>query len=714
MKRTLSLLLSLSVAGLLYAQYIDKPIGHPVSVKYNLPEGLKGTDAVKKLVVDYNGIAYLLGPSGLYRVYDEEVVKDGFYLSLADKVPTDICVQERTGYLYYLYPDQYLSNASAGTIYADLPQVYDRICVNQHEEILVYKSGAGAIYQGGQLQQQVSMPSGVRDVYADNGRFYALAEQGIFLLAGEDWQAFYEAKNLTSLAFENAWILAGSEDGILTISSEGKAFGVPNTKVPVPAVNKLALNDGDLWAITDEGAFHEDGAHYRYYASQRWLDNDALIDIGFDRTGDVYLLSSTGLNKIQYQPMTLAQKAATFEDQIRKNHLRYDFVSSLSRHHGDASRSPFVHDNDNDGLWTSFYVSSQALRYAVTGEEEAARFAWESFGAFERLLTVNPLKGFPSRTFERTGYKVSDKDRWRANSPDAGWEWKGTTSSDEFVAYILVAAMMEEFVAETEEERKRVADFIDAILMHIIDNDYYFIDDDGQPTTWGRWHPEFVNAYAETVYDRKLNSILIIAGLQQGYALTGKEIYRKELERVFHEFGYLKNLDVPMGDIKPTMHRYGPHIMGMEWNHSDDEMAFLTYWVLHRYALNDRLKAKYEWVIRDHWEIEKPEKNALWNLIAKATSGDIDYKGTLWHLEEFPLDLKNYPIKNSHRQDLTYLPENFRGQTTTRLIPPNEQPMHRHNANPFRLDSGRHNEQLAGDEYLFPYWLARYLKIVMP
>jgi hypothetical protein len=40
--------------------------------------------------------------------------------------------------------------------------------------------------------------------------------------------------------------------------------------------------------------------------------------------------------------------------------------------------------------------------------------------------------------------------------------------------------------------------------------------------------------------------------------------------------------------------------------------------------------------------------------------------------------------------------------------------MHRHNANPFDLDGGGgQHSRLAGDEYLLPYWMARYLKVIV-
>ncbi|HUN02542.1 MAG TPA: hypothetical protein PLS00_06770, partial [Niabella sp.] len=69
---------------------------------------------------------------------------------------------------------------------------------------------------------------------------------------------------------------------------------------------------------------------------------------------------------------------------------------------------------------------------------------------------------------------------WRTGK-DTDWEWKGTTSSDEFVGHIFAAAVMDQFIAKTKEEKKRVANFVDTMLTHIIKNNYNFVDQDGKP-----------------------------------------------------------------------------------------------------------------------------------------------------------------------------------------------------------------------------------------
>ena len=92
-------------------------------------------------------------------------------------------------------------------------------------------------------------------------------------------------------------------------------------------------------------------------------------------------------------------------------------------------------------------------------EEEARRNAWETFEALERLETINPLEGFPSRTFERKGFKVSDPERW--HTAEGGvWDWKAHTSSDEIIAHVFGSSVLYELVAETASEKQRIADFI--------------------------------------------------------------------------------------------------------------------------------------------------------------------------------------------------------------------------------------------------------------
>lgn len=694
----------------------DLPFKQAISVKYSIPGQLKGA-AFKKLVIDYNDVVYVLSEKGLYRVQGQELAKDLRFTPLSRKNPLDIAIQDGPGNLYYLFDDKVLTNGYAGVPYTILPKnKFDKLAVAADGSVLLAGTRSLGLIKNNTLAA-IDFPQDeqIRNLYNHEGVFYVLGKQTIYRFTGSQLLPLYESGGIKTLAFYKNEIFVGTENGYYGIhNASGNLTVALQNKVPVPNINCLFVADGDIWAGSDEGAFRKEArGGYRYYASKRWLDNNQVTALAADSKANMYCLTPSGLNKIEFQIQTLAQKTTYYQDKIRQRHIRYGLISEVFfDKSGDISAAE-MKDTDNDGLWSSFYLGSQAFRYAVTKEKIAKRYAWETFEAFERLITINPLKGFPSRTFERIEYRNSDPEAWR-KSQDPEWEWKGTTSSDEFVGHIFAAAVMSQFVAETPVEKKRVADFIDQILTHIIDNNYYFVDADGKPTRWGRWNPEYINWYPESVGDRKLGSTTIIAGLQLGYALTGKAIYQSEAFRLMNQHHYLKNILIDCNKIQVTPgYTHLGATMGDGWNHSDDEMAFLTYWVLYHFAFNDTLKNQFAGAIKNHWAIELPERDALWNLIAKGTAGVYDKESTLWYLHEFPMDLVSWTVKNSNRKDLVFLPENLRGQTTKIQIPLGEQPMHRHNTNPFDLDGGDDgHSELAGDEYLLPYWMARYLKVI--
>ena len=50
-------------------------------------------------------------------------------------------------------------------------------------------------------------------------------------------------------------------------------------------------------------------------------------------------------------------------------------------------------------------------------------------------------------------------------------------------------------------------------------------------------------------------------------------------------------------------------------NHSDDELAFLSYYPLLRYERDPHLRALYLSSLERSWQIERPERCSLWNVI---------------------------------------------------------------------------------------------------
>lgn len=259
---------------------------------------------------------------------------------------------------------------------------------------------------------------------------------------------------------------------------------------------------------------------------------------------------------------------------------------------------------------------------------------------------------------------------------------------------------------------------MDALMQHIVDHQWYMIDWNGKPTTWGRWNPEYVNARPKNVGDRKITSSNIISMLQTAWHFTGKKIYKEKAFELLQQHGFLENLMRPMKEIghAPAGSDQLSVDLSDNWNHSDDEMYFLGYWGLYRYALNDTLKAKFKIAILDHWQIERPEKEGAWNIFTAMTGvKDFDLKESIWYLQNYPLDMIDWKVNNSNRGDIEKMEPNFRRQRIKQVLPPDELPISRHNSNRFDLDAGDENggaEYSAGDIWLLPYWMGRYLKII--
>lgn len=694
----------------------DTTFIQPFSEKSVLHPSLQGA-ILKKVAVDFNNTVYVLTDKGVGRIFNNQIIKDLRFRPLQDRIPEDISIQEGTGFLYYLFNGVLLSNEQSGTPYFELPAgAYSSFQVSRNGEILLKGKERITHFKEGKWHEVDLPEKDFQNIYVNNNIFYGLSPDALYILKDEKFSILHRGKNLQALTFVRDEIIIGTSDGIYPIDKKtGKGLSPLKTSVPIPDIRLLSVVNGRLWAGTPHGTFMEkENGRYDYYASKRWLLEDSITGLANGNNGDIYFLSKSGVSRISFKTYSYHAKADLFQEKIRDRHIRYGLLAEVRmKVPGDLTSAEMV-DTDNDGLWSSFYLGSQAFRYAVTGEEIAREYAWETFSAYERLVSINPLKGFPSRTFERKGFKVSDPLAWRI-AKDTNWEWKGTTSSDEFVGYIFVTAMMDQYIAKTKEEKKRVAHFIDTILTHIITNNYNFVDLDGQPTRWGRWNPDYINSYAKTISDRKLGAVHIIAGLQLGYALTGKPIYKNEAMRLMKEHGYLENIMISPYDIKATPgYIYDGADMGMgPWNHSDDEMEFLSFWVLHHYALNKELRIKYDKAIKEFWQIERPEKHPVWNLITLGTEGSFDKESTLWYLREFPVDQIRWYIKNSIRKDLDFQEPGFRQQFTKEVISPRERPAHRYNSNEFILDGGDGGrEELTGAEYLLPYWMARYFNVI--
>ena len=711
--------------------YHDKPFLQDYSIKYYTKD-----DRVipQKAYLDRNSNIKIYSTAGLL------VPHNGQFLYAGNLLPdkTYRTIQNKNIKAIGLYENQFVllddksvfSNAWAGSLLAKHDLTDAKLFVGGHNFGFLLSNGKALqmIDKTQILWKSDNFNDEIIDLkfQATTNLFWILGKKSISTFSAETKKitSIFKGINFTAFDFssDNKNLYVGTDDGYFLVDiGTKKQIGIKQTKIPTTEITSIKSIDNKVWFGTKNGAFalRKDGK-FDYYNGERWLVSNEIIHISEGSDNSVIILSDKGLSQICFKKMTLHDKAVFFEKQVRTRHIRNGFNASLDNMEKGNLSTGYLADSDNDGLWTSMYLGGEIFRYVVTKEADALQNCQESLDAMERLFSINQIAGFPARSFERSGFikQLADPDRWQ-HSPDKEWDWKSTTSSDEAIGHIFAYGAMAELIKNPELKKRSIA-LIDTLMGHIVRNDFYLIDYDGKPTTWGRWNPSYVNAFPTNVGDRKLNSSNIIAMLQTAYHFTKKPIYKDKAFELMNKHGFYENLMRPMKQIGYAPDDADAHSKKMSdaWNHSDDEMYFVGYWGLYRYAFNDTLKAQYKKAIIDHWQAERPEKEGLWNIFTALTgTKDFDLNEATWYLREHPLDLIDWTIMNSHRKDIEEIPINFRSQTIINVLPPDERPIQRHNANMFNLDRTNNNgtsEQSAGDIWLLPYWLGRYLGVISP
>ena len=713
--------------------FIDTSFAQEYSVRYYLSEDqpakkLLGISADRDWHIHILSDKGVLVPDNGRLFYPGKLISDVAYTPLIPKKIKALLTYK--GHTIYLDDKQIFSNAWAGKLQIDhgMPDA-SRFAVGKDFHFLV-SDGNKLVYfnRKGNKLWETSFPGLKQISYQSSQNRFILVSANQIAACNEkgEIQPLYEGSAITcTTPFTNGnKVVVGTSDGYL-ILPEKKLIN----KIPCTDITCISEIDGKIWFGSSHGAFrlNENGKH-SYFAGERWLPGNKVISIQKGKDNSVLVLTDKGLGQIFFEEMTLEEKALFFEKQVREKNIRYGFNCSISRL-PEGYSSAQMGSQPSDNLWTGMYLASQLFRYKVTGSKEAKENAYEAFEALERLHTITGIKGLFARSFERDYRIKTTKDKdwkrkellsgspatlWLPGSDHSNWTWRSAVSSDQTVGQIFGLTMVLE-LADDSVWKQRALTMLDDMMGYIVDNDMYIIDVDGQPTLWGKWNPEYVNKFPVNVGDRRLYSSNIIAFLQTAYHFTKKEKYKEAAYNLMNKYGYLENLTRPISKIGPSNADEWSKHLSEEWNHSDDEMYFLAYWGLYPYAFTPGLKKQYLDAIHDHWNIERPEKNALWNFTYAMTGAEeFDLNESIAFLQQYPMDLRNWSVHNSNRKDIELLPENFRGQTTKTLLPLEELPLYRHNGEIFKLDSNGDGSILisAGDVWLLPYWMGRYLGVI--
>jgi hypothetical protein len=516
-----------------------------------------------------------------------------------------------------------------------------------------------------------------------------------------------------SVTLPDGSTLTGSQGGIVM-----QKVGEPPRPYPagwrLPSLYITALvqdSPSTIWVGTRHGLFMLDllreGIDH-YFAGQRWLPDDHVTAIGLDLSGKarvVWVETPKGFSRIEYRLMTLAEKSKEFVERIRARHVRWGLTAdSELRVRGDLSTNQ-MRSTDNDGLWTAIYVAAECFRYRVTGQADARANAQQGMRAILRLEEITGIPGFPARSFIRKGIDIQPQDGEWHDTPDGQWRWKGDTSSDEIVGNYFVYPIYYDLVAD-EDEKRLLAAALDRITNHILDHGYQLIGVDGRRTRWGWWGPE---AIWEDPDETGLRALHILAHLRTAMHVTRNEANRAKYKRHYDEL--------------ITMHRY--HLLTRNQkinipgrvNHSDDELAFLSYYPLLQYETAAELRKVYAQSLERAWQIERVERNPLWNFIYAVGSGskDFDQFESILTLRQIPLDQIKWTVTNSLRLDVPidrHVDRQGRQQSLI-VLPYDQLPTSKWNGNPYALDGGNGGRsEDDGAYFLLPYWLGRYHQLI--
>ncbi|MEX2397963.1 MAG: hypothetical protein WD491_13080, partial [Balneolales bacterium] len=397
--------IGLNAQPLLGQSFNDDPFLQPVSKKHLLKADGNNPE-VKKMIIDRDNTVLVLTDQGVFVVIEGQLVKDRRFRPLTNFIPVDIALQDGTDAVYYLYEGRYLSNAYAGLPYGEFEEgAYNQIAVNQSGDVLLAGQNNYKLVKD-DSEALGNSSSEILEVQVYNDDFFIHTAEGVSIYKDGNFERVVNDRNIEAWTFGKRELFIANDDGYYSLStSNWREKLTLKTAIPITPVTSMAFRDGTLWAGTHSGMFStQDYEDYRYFASRRWLASDQVLDVGVDSKGNAFALTKESVSEVQYNAMTLHQKAQYFHEKVRKRHLRLGLIGIVRLSEpGDLTTTEMV-DTDNDGLWSAFYAGSEVFRYATTKEEEARKNAMETFMSFERLLSINQLEGFPSRTFARKGY----------------------------------------------------------------------------------------------------------------------------------------------------------------------------------------------------------------------------------------------------------------------------------------------------------------------
>ncbi|MDY5933946.1 MAG: two-component regulator propeller domain-containing protein, partial [Oscillospiraceae bacterium] len=381
-------------------------------------------------------------------------------------------------------------------------------------------------------------------VYKNNKVYVGTNGGGLHALAGKRWHWSELMHGVTGSLSDtvtclymdpvgNIWV--GTDKGVCVYDDNSywldhsKIAGLPEAHI----TDMVIAENGDKYFATTTGLIHQHNGRLSYYGYKRWLPSPHATGVAISPDGTVCVSTDNGISLFETKMMSLKEKAVELRSQTEKYNVNRGYVldRQLDNEGVVSLDEGYVPATDNDGLWTGLYTAALCFEYACTKDPEVRAMAKRSLLAMIRLTRITGIEGFTARAIrypDSRDYGTGVRHEWHFTKDEDGeeCEWLGETSSDEMVGHFYCYANYYDLVAD-DEEKALIADVVNKILNHIIDNNFRLVDTDGLPTTWANWDPDLLNNDHKWIYEKGTNSLQMLTFLKIGYHITGDEKYEK-------------------------------------------------------------------------------------------------------------------------------------------------------------------------------------------
>lgn len=586
------------------------------------------------------------------------------------------------------------------------------------------------------VKKHYEVPRSVRDAVSDyQGGLWLASDVGLYYINKEGKTKILRNTNEVQSGYikgitldQNQQLWAGGLGGVSVVKDFKKTRAITTFHgLPTAYVTCLkTAPDGTVWVGTEKGVvrYYADGTHSLRF-SRRWLLNDHVVDIDFDKNGNAWIATQGGVSVIKCQKMTLAQKNDYFQEVLLKRHIRAPWIAGQCRLEKAGDLTTWQpEDDDNDGEYTGNYLAMESFRYATTKSPEAKENAKKAFGFLKLLQEVTETDGFFARTIvpadwinvhdgnrTYTPQQLADElvkeprfkpveVRWH-KSKDGKWLWKGDTSSDEMCGHVFGYYFYYELVADEAEKaviRKHVAKIVDYLIAH----NFNFVDVDGKPTRWSVWSPEQLNRDPEWAPDKSQNSMEMLGFLKLAHYMTNDDKYQKEYLRLIKEEHYLEN----MAQV--------PHQNPAWFIYFDVMLQAYIYPILLKCEKDPQRLAFYQKHMDEWFEKRKGDHNPLINFIyCYSRNKKVEFQNSVDFLVDTPLDLIDWPIDHTQREDVKIVREPvLEDEQVNVLQPPSIRMTVRWDKNPWTAKGGDPYREREPVFWQLPYWMGRYLGMI--